>query len=84
MPFLQANVALEEFGAKTEGRRSIYGTWTVDRKRNDKFWNRVWANNNYCVCMNDQLDNSANAAREIEHLQELFEKRFPEKSFIEK
>lgn len=77
-------MALEEFGAKTEGRRSIYGTWTVDRKRNDKFWNRVWANNNYCVCMNDQLDNSANAAREIEHLQELFEKRFPEKSFIEK
>jgi len=84
MPFMQANVALEEFGASKEFIRSIYGTWTTDKDKNTKFWNKVWSNNNICVCMNDQLDNSKNSELEIQRLQQLFEEKFPEKSFIEK
>ena len=84
MPFMQANVALEEFGASRENIPSIYGTWTKDGSRNTKFWNRVWTGENICVCMNDQLDNSKASEQEIERLQKLFEEKLPEKSFIEK
>ena len=84
MPFMQANVALEEFGATKENIRGIYGTWGTDSDKNTKFWNKVWSSENICVCMNDQLDNSKESEREIQRLQKLFEEKFPEKSFIEK
>jgi len=84
MPFMQANVALEEFGATKENFRGIYGTWSKDSDKNTQFWNKVWSGENICVCMNDQLDNSKQSEIEIERLQSLFEEKLPEKSFIEK
>jgi len=84
MPFMQANVALEEFGAKKQNLPGLFGTWTTDVEKNDKFWDRIWSNHNICVCMNDALDNSPRGLREIDHLQQLFEEKLPEKSFIEK
>ena len=84
MPFMHGNVALEEFGAVKQNMHNLFGTWTTDRSKNDKFWEKVWDKGNGCVCMNDQLDNSKNAEQEIQHLQQLFEEKLPEKSFIEK
>ena len=84
MPFLQANVALEEFGASRENINGVYGTWGKDKKKNTRFWEKVWSGDNICVCMNDQLDNSKASLAEIDRLQKLFEEKLPEKSFIEK
>ena len=84
MPFMQANVALEEFGATKQSLKATYGTWGTDSEKNTQFWNKVWSGGNICVCMNDQLDNSKKAAEEIDRLQRLFEEKLPEKSFIEK
>lgn len=83
LPFMYANVALEEFGAETRNIKNLYGTWTPNHLNNMNFWNKIWDNGNYCVCMNDRLDNSKASEREIEALAELFESRFPEPSSVE-
>jgi len=84
-PFMQANVAIEEFGAVKQDLPGLYGTWTPNRTQNDIFWKKVWGKKkNICVCMNDRLDNSAEGNKEIDRLQVLFEEKLPEKSFIEK
>jgi len=82
-PFLQANVAIQEFKAKKTNIPGIYGTWTKDSKKNNDFWKKVWTGRNICVCMNDNLDNTPGSFKEIDRLQELFEAKLPEKSFIE-
>jgi len=83
-PFMAANVALEEFGAKKQNLPGLYGTWTTDKEKNDAFWKKVWGKTNICVCMNDNLDNTPEGYSEIDRLQRLFEEKLPEKSFIEK
>lgn len=85
MPFLQANVALEEFGARAAPHSTNhYGVWTPDAPRNTAFWQSIWARPHACVCMNDNLDNSPSSKREIRRLEQLFERKFPRPSFIEK
>ena len=85
MPFLQANVALEEFGARAAPHSTNhYGVWTPDARRNTAFWQSIWARPHACVCMNDNLDNSPSSKREIRRLEQLFEHKFPRPSFIEK
>lgn len=83
LPFMQANVAIEEFGGKSVDRKDIFGTWTKSRERNLDFWKRIWEVPNMCVCMNDGLDNSKESAKEIEFLKSLFEEKFPEPSSVE-
>lgn len=83
LPFMQANVAIEEFGAKSVQRKDIFGTWSKDHDRNLDFWRRIWEVPNMCVCMNDGLDNSAKSNEEINFLRELFEKKFPKPSSVE-
>ena len=85
MPFMHANVALEEFGAHAAPHSTnLYGVWTPDARRNTAFWHSIWARPHACVCMNDNLDNSPASAREISRLQQLFQRKFPRPSFIEK
>jgi len=84
MPFMHANVALEEFGGTATEMSDIFGTWGKNHERNMLFWNRIWTENNICVCMNDNLDNSPESAAEIANLQSLFEAKFPNPSPVEK
>lgn len=84
IPFMHANVALEEFGAKeVKNIKNIYGTWSPSHQNNMEFWNKIWDKGNYCVCMNDRLDNSKTSENEIKRLAELFESKFPEPSSVE-
>ena len=83
LPFMQANVAIEEFGGKSVDRKDIFGTWTKDHERNVNFWNRIWEVPNMCVCMNDGLDDSAESVGEINFLKSLFEEKFPVPSSVE-
>ena len=85
MPFMQANVALEEFGARAAPHSTNhYGVWTPDARRNTAFWQSIWARPHACVCMNDNLDSSPASLREVHRLQQLFQRKFPRPSFIEK
>ena len=85
MPFLHANMAIEEFGGRADCTHSnLYGVWSSDPQRNTAFWRRIWAKPHHCVCMNDDLDGSSQSAREVERLTALFEHKFPRPSFIEK
>ena len=84
LPFLQANVALEEFGASSVKMKDMYGTWTEDKEHNDKVWKKMWKKKNICICLNDRLDNSQSSRKEIARLNELFESKFPKPSFIER
>lgn len=83
LPFMQANVAIEEFGAKSVDRKDIFGTWSKDHKKNEDFWRRIWEVPNMCVCMNDGLDNSQSSLDEIAFLKSLFEEKFPNPSSVE-
>lgn len=83
LPFMQANVAIEEFGAKSVNRKDIFGTWNKNHEKNVDFWKRIWETPNMCVCMNDGLDNSEKSKEEITFLKKLFEERFPNPSSVE-
>lgn len=42
IPFMHANVAIEEFGAKTSNAvTGMYGTWTPRKADNNAYWNKV-------------------------------------------
>ena len=84
MPFMQANVALEEYGAKSTPSTNLFGVWTPDAEKNMAFWKRIWSSPHDCVCINDNLDNSDDSEKEIKRLHQLFESKFPRPSFIEK
>lgn len=83
LPFMHANVALEEFGAQIKSIKNIYGTWSPSHSSNMEFWDKIWDKGNYCVCMNDRLDNTKASENEIKVLEKLFESKFPEPSSIE-
>eukprot|EP00727_Mastigamoeba_balamuthi_P004961 m51a1_g14463 hypothetical protein (371) ;mRNA; f:662529-663990 len=83
LPFMQANVALEEFGATQSNAQNMYGTWTPDEHKNNAFWGRIWRGP-YCVCMNDALDNSEASTRAIAQLERLFQEKLPEPSSVER
>ena len=85
VPFLQMNVALEEFGATVAHRphRLAYGTWSPDARANDATWQRLWAAPRLCMCLNDRLDASPASQREIARLNSLFQQRFPVPSSFE-
>ena len=85
VPFLQMNVALEEFGATVAHRpdRLAYGTWSPDARANDATWQRLWAVPRLCMCLNDRLDPSPASQREIARLNTLFQQRFPVPSSFE-
>jgi hypothetical protein len=84
LPFLQANVALEEFGADSAKAYNLYGTWTSDQNKNQQFWQRLWSSGPYCVCMNDGLDSTPEGNAAIDQLERLFTEKFPEPSSVEK
>ena len=84
MPFIQANVALEEFGGTMKTSTNLFGVWTPDEKKNMDLWKNIWATPHDCVCINDNLDNTPQSDREIERLEYLFQRKFPRPSFIEK
>ena len=85
VPFLQMNVALEEFGATVAHRphRLAYGTWGPDARANTATWRRLWAAPRLCMCLNDRLDDSPASAREIARLNSLFQEKFPTPSSFE-
>lgn len=83
IPFMQANVAIEEFGGKSVDRKDIFGTWSKNHDKNVDFWRRIWEVPNMCVCMNDSLDNTKESEKEIDFLKSLFEEKFPEPSSVE-
>ena len=41
MPFLHANVAIEECGGVEQHGGGVFGTWTGDRKQNNELWEKV-------------------------------------------
>ncbi|KAH3732348.1 Stealth protein CR1, conserved region 1 [Pelomyxa schiedti] len=83
LPFLAANVALEENLAVSASSKNIFGTWKPDEKENAKWWKDTWAAQPYCVCINDGLDNSLASIEQTNKLQRLFEEKFPTPSRAE-
>ena len=88
IPFLQMNVALEEFGASVATdehgeSRTMYSVWTPDHNKNVRAWNSLWSKPHVCICINDRLDNSAASQREIDFLIEMLDTRYPHPSSFE-
>eukprot|EP01105_Mastigella_eilhardi_P027902 TRINITY_DN8868_c0_g1_i1.p1 TRINITY_DN8868_c0_g1~~TRINITY_DN8868_c0_g1_i1.p1 ORF type:complete len:366 (-),score=95.11 TRINITY_DN8868_c0_g1_i1:19-1116(-) len=84
IPFMQANVALEEFGAVNARALNIFGTWKSSQKDNLEWWEAMWKRQPYCVCLNDGLDDTAASRREIQRLGKLFDMKFPVPSRAER
>eukprot|EP01105_Mastigella_eilhardi_P001730 TRINITY_DN1209_c0_g1_i2.p1 TRINITY_DN1209_c0_g1~~TRINITY_DN1209_c0_g1_i2.p1 ORF type:complete len:269 (-),score=56.52 TRINITY_DN1209_c0_g1_i2:66-872(-) len=85
VPFMHANVAMEEFGAtRSDVIQGMYGTWTPNKSKNSDFWRRLWRTKPHCACMNDGLDSSNDSQLETKRLQVLFSEQLPVPSRVEK
>lgn len=83
LPFMHHNVALEEgFGTKVRAKNGG-GTWGFNHTKNVQTWTRLTATPLHCICLQDELDNSAASETEIEYLEKSLCSLFPDKSSLE-
>ena len=86
IPFLHANVALEEGVGRSTPARNAGGAWYGNRTLNDVVWNRIARRRKpvYCSCLQDRLTGTpAVVEREIASLEQRMCQLFPEPSSLE-
>ena len=85
LPFMHANIALEEGAGRAEfGEGGGGGSWTESHANNVRVWDRIKASKPYCVCIQDGFGDSPNVDAEIEFLEKNLCELFPDKSSLEK
>ena len=86
IPFLHANVALEEGIGVSKPSKNSGGSWFSNHTTNENTWNKLMnaRSSAYCSCLQDRLDASGvDTEKEIEYLEQQMCKLFPEPSSVE-
>ena len=86
IPFLHANVALEEGVGKSTPSNNAGGAWNNNHTQNVATWNRIVNRKKpvYCSCLQDRMyDIGEDTDREIDFLEKMMCGIFPEPSSME-